>query len=73
MTMAVARLVVRDDQETPPPSPRAVSEAERQVWLTRRRALIMELGAIEDYLGMARSIAPRSERHDRTRRSQEAT
>lgn len=68
MTLAVTRLVVREEPETPPPSPRAVSEVERQFWLTRRRALIMELGGIEDYLGMERSIAPRSERTERSPR-----
>lgn len=27
-------------------------------WMSRRQALIMELGAIEDFLGMPRSIVP---------------
>ncbi len=38
------------------------TDAERRLWLTRRQAIIMELGAIEDYLDMPRSIVPRRKR-----------
>ncbi len=34
----------------------------RSLWMTIRRALIMILGAIEDRLGVERSIMPRPER-----------
>lgn len=36
-----------------------VTERERQLFLTIRQAHIMMLGAIEDYLGMERSIVPK--------------
>lgn len=45
------------DTDTPPKT-----EAERRLWLTRRQSIIMELGAIEDYLDMPRSIVPRRKR-----------
>lgn len=37
----------------------AQRERERQLFLTIRQAHIMMLGAIEDYLGMERSIVPK--------------
>lgn len=39
-----------------------IGDAERRMLMVRRSALIMELGAIEDYLGMERTIRPRAER-----------
>lgn len=39
-----------------------ITEQERQYLMTRRRALIIDLGAIEDYLGLERSIVPRRKR-----------
>ena len=39
-----------------------VPDANRTLMLSRRQALIIELGAIEDYLGMDRSIVPRRKR-----------
>lgn len=45
------------DADEPPKS-----DAERRLWLTRRQSIIMELGAIEDYLDMPRSIVPRRKR-----------
>lgn len=38
------------------------TEAARRLWMTRRQAIIMELGAIEDYLDLPRSIVPRRKR-----------
>jgi len=38
------------------------SEEERRLWMTRRQAIIMELGAIEDYLDLPRSIVPKRKR-----------
>jgi len=35
---------------------------ERRLLMARRQALIIELGAIEDFLGMERSITPRHKR-----------
>ena len=35
---------------------------ERQVMLARRQGLLIELAAIEDYLGLERSVLPRAER-----------
>ncbi len=35
---------------------------DRALWLSIRQALIIVLGAIEDYLGMERSITPRHKR-----------
>lgn len=37
-------------------------QGDRTLWMTRRQAIIMELGAIEDYLGMERSIVPKRKR-----------
>jgi len=34
----------------------------RQFWLSIRQALIIILGAIEDYLGIKRSIVPKRKR-----------
>ena len=45
------------ETDTPPKT-----EAERRLWLTRRQSIIMELGAIEDYLDLPRSIVPRRKR-----------
>lgn len=38
------------------------SERHRSLLISRRQALIIELGALEDYLGMERSIIPRRKR-----------
>lgn len=46
-----------------------IDDPERQLWQTRRRALIMELGAIEDYLEIPRSIVPRRKREDERKAS----
>jgi hypothetical protein len=39
-----------------------VGDEERRMLMVRRAALIMELGAIEVYLGMKRTVPPRAER-----------
>ena len=39
-----------------------MSDSERKLWLAIRHALIMILGAIEDFLEMPRSIVPRRKR-----------
>lgn len=39
-----------------------VTEPERRFQMARRQAIIIELGAIEDYLGLDRSIVPRRKR-----------
>lgn len=45
------------------------SHHERRLWMITRQALIMQLGAIEDYLDMPRSIVPRRKRdHERDER-----
>lgn len=36
-----------------------IESPDRELWMSRRQALIMELGAIEDFLGMPRSIVPK--------------
>ena len=40
----------------------SIDERERSLLMTRRQALIMELGAIEEYLGLQRSIIPKHKR-----------
>lgn len=35
---------------------------DKRLMMARRQAIIIELGAIEDYLGMERSIVPRRKR-----------
>lgn len=40
----------------------SITEQERRFQMARRQAIIIELGAIEDYLGIERSIVPRRKR-----------
>lgn len=40
----------------------SITEQERRFQMARRQAIIIELGAIEDYLGLERSIVPRRKR-----------
>jgi len=42
-----------------------VTEQERRYLMARRQAIIIDLGAIEDYLGLERSIVPRRKREPR--------
>ena len=42
-----------------------VTEQERRYLMARRQSLIIDLGAIEDYLGLDRSIVPRRKRESR--------
>lgn len=53
--MTTAPLEIIDNNGT-------IQPPERKLWMARRQALITELGAIEDYLGMERSIVPRHKR-----------
>ena len=39
-----------------------VPDRERALWMAIRQALIIALGAIEEYLGLQRSIVPRRKR-----------
>lgn len=39
-----------------------ITEQERRFHMARRQAIIIELGAIEDYLDLPRSIVPRRKR-----------
>ena len=41
------------------PAPPEIEEARKKWLMSKRQTLIMELGAIEDYLGMDRSIVPK--------------
>ena len=43
----------------------AVSERDRVFWLKRRQAVLIELAAIEDHLGMVRSVTPKRQRVSR--------
>ncbi len=43
----------------------AMDEAERALWLSRRRAWLMELAAIETYMGTPRTVPPKAERNGR--------
>lgn len=43
-----------------------IADRQRILLLSIRQALIMMLGAIEDYLDMERSIVPRDKRRDIT-------
>ena len=42
--------------------PATVTDRERTLLMARRQAIIIDLGAIEDYLGLERSIVPRRKR-----------
>jgi hypothetical protein len=41
---------------------RVITASERTLLLARRQAILIELGGIEDYLGMERSVIPRHRR-----------
>lgn len=41
-----------------------MSEEERALWLNRRRAWLMELAAIETYMGTPRTVPPKAERQN---------
>jgi hypothetical protein len=41
-----------------------IEERQRILWMGIRQALIIALGAIEDFLGLERSIIPRKRRGD---------
>lgn len=43
-----------------------VSDQDRRLLMARRQAIIIELGAIEDHLGLERSIVPRRKRQPAT-------
>ena len=45
--------------------PATVTDRERTLLMARRQAIIIDLGAIEDYLGLERSIVPRRKREPR--------
>lgn len=47
--------------DAPPAEP---DERTREVWVQRRRALLIELTAIEDYLGLQRTWTPRRKRNE---------
>ena len=44
------------------PAPPELTESERKWLMTTRQTLIMRLGAVEERLGMERSIVPKHER-----------
>ena len=44
------------------PAPPELTESERKWLMTIRQTLIMQLGAIEERLGLERSIVPKHER-----------
>jgi len=49
-----------------------VPDDESELWMARRRAWLMELAAIEVYLGLPRSVLPKAERraaHNADRRN----
>lgn len=46
---------------SPPPKP-PVDDSTRALLMTVRQSLIMVIGAMEDYLGLERSIIPRRKR-----------
>jgi len=48
--------------EPTPAPPSIVPPSDREFWLRRRQALLIELGAIEDALHLARTATPRHER-----------
>lgn len=43
---------------------RVITTSERTLLLARRQAILIELGGIEDYLGMERSVVPRHRRDE---------
>ena len=46
------------------PAPPELTESERKWLMTIRRALIMQLGAIEERLGIERSIVPKHKKEE---------
>lgn len=51
-----------------PPTRRSVAEPERRVWLERRRAIMIELSAIEDFLGLRRTVKRQERLEERAER-----
>ena len=47
------------------PAPAELTESDRKWLMTVRRTLIMQLGAIEERLGMERSIVPRRKKREK--------
>ncbi len=43
-----------------------LSDRDRAFYLARRRALLMELGAVEELLGIERSVEPKSKKKKRS-------
>jgi hypothetical protein len=43
---------------------RVITASERMLLLSRRQALLIELGSIEDYLDMERSVIPKHRRDE---------
>jgi hypothetical protein len=58
---------IRIDETTVERIASSPDDASRKLMLSRRQALIIELGAIEDYLSMERSIIPKRKRPDELR------
>lgn len=46
---------------------RVITTSERALLLSRRQALLIEIGSIEDYLGMERSVIPKRKRDEERR------
>lgn len=54
--------------QLPPRQPDPVLPSDRDYLLARRQAILIELGAIERRLGLARSVAPKHETRKEVRR-----
>lgn len=48
-----------------PSSPPLIPPSDRDFWLQRRQALLVELGAIERALGLNRTVTPKHEQERR--------
>jgi hypothetical protein len=41
-----------------------IDDKQRALWLGIRQALLVALGAVEEFLGLPRSVVPKHDRHD---------
>lgn len=58
----------RMNAPSPQPTPPQLAPHERVLLMVRRQALLLELAAVEDCLGMLRSAEPRKERRNQRER-----
>lgn len=54
-------MITQTTQTQTPAIPQSMDDADREYWLSKRQALLIELRAVERRLGMPPSVPPRRE------------